>query len=138
MSNPVKFVKSDAFHTALGATALRERAEPTEFSEVVEIDHDGIGLLEASVRPKLTSAINSLRDAKAQCERVLIDAARDLTAEEIAEISHSNIYLLAEHEINVLTRLTETLSYAADGIDGGIRQLWDVQQDINAGSAAEQ
>lgn len=135
MSNPVKFVKADAFQTALGAMALPERAESNEFSDAVEIDHDGIGLLEASVRPKLASAINSLLDAKAQCERVLMDAASAITAEEIAEISHTNFYLLAEHEIIVLTQLTETLSYAADGIDGGIRQLWDVPQDINAESA---
>jgi hypothetical protein len=135
MSNPVKFVKADAFQPALGAMALLDRAEPNEFSEAVEIDHDGIGLLEASVRPKLASAINSLRDAKAQCERVLIDAASELTAKEVAEISQDNFYLLAEHEIEVLTQLTATLSYAAEGIDGGIRQLWDVQQDINSETA---
>jgi hypothetical protein len=138
MSNPVKFVKADAFQTALGAMALPQSAEPDEFSEADEIDHDGIGFLEASVRPKLASAINSLRDAKAQCELVLIDAASELTADEIAEISHTNFYLLAEHEIEVLTQLTETLSYAADGIDGGIRQLWDVPQDINSESVTEQ
>jgi hypothetical protein len=135
MSNPVKFVKADAFQPALGAMALLDRAEPNEFSEAVEIDHDGIGLLEASVRPKLASAINSLRDAKAQCERVLIDAASELTAKKIAEISQDNFYLLAEHEIEVLTQLTATLSYSAERIDGGIRQLWDVQQDINSETA---
>jgi len=137
MSNPVKFVKADAFQIALGAIALRERAELNEFSEAVEIDHDGIGLLEASVRPKLASAINYLQDAKAQCERVLIDAASEVTAAEIAEISHTNFYLLAEHEIEVLTQLTEMLSYAANGIDGGIRRLWDAPQDINSESATE-